>query len=87
MAHCKVGHSLNNTQIVVWARLWAYIALHFVKNDAELENVMKNAIAIVSLSAATAAIGWTFGSGHLTAEAALTLILSWIGISWSCIQD
>jgi hypothetical protein len=48
---------------------------------------MKNTVGIASFLAATCAIGWTFGSGSLDGAASLTLILSWIGISWSCMQD
>jgi hypothetical protein len=48
---------------------------------------MKNVIGVASLTLATCTIGWTFGSGHLDGAASLTLILSWIGISWSCMQD
>lgn len=48
---------------------------------------MKNAIAIVSLTAATAAIGWTFGSGSLAPVCAGLLLLSWIALIWSCMQD
>lgn len=48
---------------------------------------MKNAIAIVSLTAATAAIGWTFGSGSLTVEAAVVLAAAWTALVWSCMQD
>ena len=48
---------------------------------------MKNVVAILSLTAATAAIGWTFGSGSLTAEASFALVLSWMGMSWACVQD
>lgn len=48
---------------------------------------MKNTVGILSLTAATCAIGWSFGSGAMDGAACLALILSWIGISWSCMQD
>lgn len=48
---------------------------------------MKNVVAVISLTAATATIGWTFGSGHLTAEGFLTLVLSWMGIVWGALED
>lgn len=48
---------------------------------------MKNVVAVISLTATTAAIGWTFGSGSLTPEASFTLVLAWAGMSWACMQD
>lgn len=48
---------------------------------------MKNVVAILSLTAATAAIGWSFGSGSMPAEASFALVLSWAGMSWACMQD
>jgi uncharacterized membrane protein len=48
---------------------------------------MKNVIGVASVTLATAAIGWSFGSGSLTVEAACLVVAAWIGISWSCMQD
>lgn len=48
---------------------------------------MKNAIAISSFGLAVGVVGWSFGSGSLHAESAGLLLLAWIGISWSCMQD
>ena len=48
---------------------------------------MKNVIATASFLLAIATIGWSFGSGEMAAESAGLLLVSWIGISWSCMQD
>jgi hypothetical protein len=48
---------------------------------------MKNAIATASFLLATCTLGWSFGSGVMEPVCAGLLILSWIGISWSCMQD
>jgi hypothetical protein len=48
---------------------------------------MKNVAGVLSLTTATAAIGWTFGSGSLEPVGGLILVLSWAGCTWSCMQD
>ncbi len=48
---------------------------------------MKNVIGVASLTLATAAIGWSFGSGVMEPVSAGLLVLAWIGVTWSCMQD
>ena len=48
---------------------------------------MKNVIATASFLLAIATIGWSFGSGEMAPVCAGLLLLSWIALIWSCMQD
>lgn len=48
---------------------------------------MKNVVATVSIAAAVSCLGWCFGAGSMPAESAGILLLCWVGLTWSCMQD